>query len=556
MLLGGLSPTALTHDYGVLVDEDGIEFSATDRPAKEQFKDDEGRIDHLAFKEAMAAWDERLKNAHYRVDLSRRILVFLEAPHYETFMRLRPILSHDAAEISFKFVDRPGGGAMRTMHVKLCGWPATIFCTTDTKYIEELATRSITHTPDMSIDKYNKAVQLIGEKATFPWVYKKPDRATIALRDQMSTIFANTMSKCKSVAILYGRDLSKLYNAKLPRDMRDYGRLQHLIEASTVLNGAQRPIIRVGLAPAYLAIFQDLSAAVSIFAAVEEATRSGVSGHVVSIFNDVISRRWAGGGRTAMGIQDLMNDYITMGLGEPDRKTWYSWINTLSDIGWIDLITDPGDKRKKQVIVTKHLSENSLILSLDKFKAVFGPEMLKERIRELAEIVSQSEVPLEREVFIAPSVTRDVVPLTLRGKLLPEADYLIDTILGRLFFADLNPALLKKEVQIQTGISQETNRDNFTPRGSYGVKAKEQMINLAKTLFDLQVHRDGTDQGRLELYNTLKERNPFLWSIEYPEYVKILEQCIAAGTVRTGSRQGTVSVAIDGIVPEKERGKV
>jgi len=116
--LGGLSPTALVHEKGVLVDKHGDPILPSDKPDKN------------ASKEEKEAWRERLRDSKYIVDLQGKILVFLEAPHIQTYNMLRPILSHDTWEISYKFTDRSGKGKLQTMHVVIRGWPATIFCST------------------------------------------------------------------------------------------------------------------------------------------------------------------------------------------------------------------------------------------------------------------------------------------------------------------------------------------------------------------------------------------------------------------------------------------
>jgi len=81
-MLGGLSPTALVHDYGTLIDsESGKEIDpAEDKPQKEDYKDDKHGFDRHAFHAAEKRWRDRLRKAYYLVDLQRKILVFLEAP--------------------------------------------------------------------------------------------------------------------------------------------------------------------------------------------------------------------------------------------------------------------------------------------------------------------------------------------------------------------------------------------------------------------------------------------------------------------------------------------
>lgn len=114
-LLGGLSRTALVHSYGVLVDKNGDLILPSQKPDKKASEDEK------------EAWRNRLRDSYYLVDLTSKILVFLDAPNFDTFMALRPILSHDAHEISYRFTDKTSKGQLQTQHVVIRGWPSTIF---------------------------------------------------------------------------------------------------------------------------------------------------------------------------------------------------------------------------------------------------------------------------------------------------------------------------------------------------------------------------------------------------------------------------------------------
>jgi hypothetical protein len=93
--LGGLSPTALVHDYGVLKDESGLEIDVLEMPSKRKIRMENpnaGReeVDRL-YREELASWNQRLRGSYYEVNLEGKLLVFLEPPHIETFNKLRPI---------------------------------------------------------------------------------------------------------------------------------------------------------------------------------------------------------------------------------------------------------------------------------------------------------------------------------------------------------------------------------------------------------------------------------------------------------------------------------
>jgi hypothetical protein len=49
----------------------------------------------------------RLKDARKLIDLSHKILVFLDTPRPELFNALMPLLSHDHYEVEYEFADLP-----------------------------------------------------------------------------------------------------------------------------------------------------------------------------------------------------------------------------------------------------------------------------------------------------------------------------------------------------------------------------------------------------------------------------------------------------------------
>ena len=110
--LGRLSPTAIIHDtgYAKLVDENGQEIDLFNAPKKSDFESKE------EYREAIRDWRNRLKKAKFVMDMKGKILLFLDAPHHETFQMLLPILSHDRKEIEYKITEKLPGGMHKTFH--------------------------------------------------------------------------------------------------------------------------------------------------------------------------------------------------------------------------------------------------------------------------------------------------------------------------------------------------------------------------------------------------------------------------------------------------------
>ena len=491
MLLGGLSPTALVHDFGKLVDEDGKEFQGEDAPRKDQFKieNEKGRMiqDPEAFSEAQREWKIKLDNSHYRVELGGSVLIFLEAPNEETFMRLKPILSHDAEEISFKFADRPGGGRLRTMHVKLCGWPAAIFCTTETEYLDELATRSVTFTPDMSGDEYNDAIRLLGSRASEPWLFDFVDPETEALKKLIIKVI-DWKKHADKVLTPFAKDFTYCYKASKPRDMRDVRYVLNFISTSTMLHYDLRPILTMHRGDQKMSYvmsnYLDLYNAASVLIHVWEATQTGISEHCINVFYDVIIPRYLTLGK-GVPIQKLMEDYEAQGIGTAKRKVFYKWLRALEDIGWIESVEDPEDRRRKLITVTKADKNNSLLLAIDKFKAQFTPDLIKEQILRLIKYSPPTKLSL-RETLESPEIT-----LFEHDEINPELSSIITKVFGETYFSGLERLEINKEAIKELEISQETKRTNLE--------------NKPKSTVDRELIRNLRDPEEQSLITTLVE---------------------------------------------------
>ena len=100
----------------------------------------------------------------YLVDLSHKILIFLDQPHNELLARLRPLLSHDKKEIAIKITDKTQKNGTRTKNILLRGYPAVIFCTAGLNIDEQEATRFLLLSPEVSQIKIQQSISSIIEK--------------------------------------------------------------------------------------------------------------------------------------------------------------------------------------------------------------------------------------------------------------------------------------------------------------------------------------------------------------------------------------------------------
>jgi hypothetical protein len=110
------------------------------------------------------------RNAKKLIDLSHKVLVFLDSPSPGLFNALMPLLSHDRYEVEYEFVDTHNGIKTKTNILK--GWPAVIFAQAiDYSHYQrypEIQRRFIVTNPKMDVEKYSAAIDLIGDKFGLP----------------------------------------------------------------------------------------------------------------------------------------------------------------------------------------------------------------------------------------------------------------------------------------------------------------------------------------------------------------------------------------------------
>ena len=100
------------------------------------------------------------KDAKKLIDLSNKIIVFLDTPNMELFNAIMPLLSHDNYEVEYEYADT-GQNGIKTKGNILRGWPAVIFAQaldySHYKRYPEIQRRFIITNPKMTVDKYKQA---------------------------------------------------------------------------------------------------------------------------------------------------------------------------------------------------------------------------------------------------------------------------------------------------------------------------------------------------------------------------------------------------------------
>ncbi len=176
----------------------------------------------------------------YLVDLSRKILIFLDQPHNELLARLRPLLSHDKKEIAIKITDKTQKNGTKTKNILLRGYPSVIFCTAGLNIDEQEATRFLLLSPEINQEKIKQGISTTilkeADSESFKnWLEENPDRALLKER-----IRAIKLEGIKEINIISPKRIEERFlsiNKKLkPRHQRDIKRLLSFVKAFALLN--------------------------------------------------------------------------------------------------------------------------------------------------------------------------------------------------------------------------------------------------------------------------------------------------------------------------------
>jgi len=165
--VGRLSPTALIHAVGVMVDENGNDIESRLREL-EKIKNVSKNPEEVNY--AKESIRELLKHSKNLVDLNNKVLLFLDNPSPQTYEVLKPILSHDKEEILYKTTK--GDGSLKVKETIIRGWPATIVCSAKNEAKNEvwpeIETRFFMTSPNNNITKYKKANNFTAKKLSNP----------------------------------------------------------------------------------------------------------------------------------------------------------------------------------------------------------------------------------------------------------------------------------------------------------------------------------------------------------------------------------------------------
>lgn len=226
------------------------------------------------------------------VDLSRKIIIFLDQPHNALLERLRSLLSHDQKEMQSKITDKNQKGGNRTKTVIIRGYPSVIFCSASMQIDEQEATRFFLLSPEASQEKIREAVrQKIAKESDNAGFRSRldedPERRLLKER-----ILAIRNEKIGEINIANPKDITERFLGQRkfmkPRHQRDVGRLLALVKAFSLLNLWWRERDGTTLT----ANSEDVEAAFGIWDKISLCQEMNLPPYVYKLYDEVILPAW------------------------------------------------------------------------------------------------------------------------------------------------------------------------------------------------------------------------------------------------------------------------
>ncbi len=174
------------------------------------------------------------------MDISRKLIVFLDQPRSDLLERLRPMLSHDKKEILLKITDKSQKSGQRTKNIYVRGYPAVIFCTASSKMDEQEITRLILLSPELTQEKIRQSIIEKILRESNPTHYQKRVETNPQwrmLKDRVRAIKQAGITEIRIDDEEYVRErFFSQRNTLVPRHQRDIGKAIGLVRSIALLN--------------------------------------------------------------------------------------------------------------------------------------------------------------------------------------------------------------------------------------------------------------------------------------------------------------------------------
>lgn len=313
-----------------------------------------------AFFHDQGVWDEDEKAI--KMDLERKILIFIDQPHDQLLQRLRPLLSHDRKNLLVKITDKSEKKGLRTKNVIIKGFPSCIFCTGSLRIDEQEQTRHIILSPETSQEKLREAIYLKAMRKANPVAFQEylrehPEREVLKRR-----IRAIKEANVKNVIIRNYDAIVERFRQKYPklkpRHSRDVERLISIIQGLALLNLWHREKDEENN---IYANDEDIENGFKLYDEIAEAQELGIPPFLYNLFKEIIKplyhelNKGKKEGDIFLGLsrQEILKKYYEV-HGRLLNQTQFikEILPALENSGLIYQEPDPNDKRRMLIYCT------------------------------------------------------------------------------------------------------------------------------------------------------------------------------------------------------------
>ncbi len=289
------------------------------------------------------------------VNLSHKIIIFLDQPHTLLLQHLRPILSHDKTEVTLKITDKSQKAGLRTKNVVLKGFPSVIFCTAGLRIDEQESTRFLLLSPEVNQEKIREAIKEKISRTINNVFYNQQLEENINRQLLKKRIMAIKQANIKDIQINNRGMIENLFNERVkmfkPRHQRDIGRIISLIKIFTLINLWFREKVKDSI----IATDQDIQEAFNLWDTISEAQELNLPPFVYNLYKEVIiagyeeKNKMMVAGPKGLTRQDILTKHFEVyGRHLPDYQLRKEIITMLETAG---LIFQEADKEDRRIIL-------------------------------------------------------------------------------------------------------------------------------------------------------------------------------------------------------------
>ncbi|MCH7561920.1 MAG: hypothetical protein IIC67_11280, partial [Thaumarchaeota archaeon] len=363
--VGRMSPTALIHQNGILVDEN---LNPIESKIESLDYEIENADDKETRNQAKKEKKELLKTAKNLINLKGKVLLFLDTPDIKLWDVLKPILSHDMYQITFKTTQTDG--SLKVKESIIQGWPAVIFCSAKNeaqdRIWDEIETRFDITSPNTSIKKYQAANAYTSLKMG------TPSFASLLVGDDEDKKYAEfhvgkikeqlcKLDRGNTIWNPFQKIISDSFPNKDGSSMRHFNRLIAYCNLSTMLHASQKYKIlfetKDGKEEIYL--ISDISDVDNAINMIGEL--SAIPPILINFVNDIFIPAITEIITEGVTTKQLAEKYIAVYQKDiTAKKILENFIKPLNNYGIVDFKENIDDKRQHLNFLASNITGNTL----------------------------------------------------------------------------------------------------------------------------------------------------------------------------------------------------